>query len=320
MGRMSTFFTSRNAPHEPRWGAWAAAAAASAGVASLATAAVAAGYRAASQFELRQVTVPVLPAGLKDFTVLHISDLHMLPDQEYKQQWVASLAQLRPDLVVNTGDNLAAVDAVPAVLRALDPLFAFPGVFVFGTNDYFAPRPVNPAGYLVGRKRPVSDVALPWEGMRAAFIERGWHDATHRRVEFKTSGVKLAIAGVDDPHHDLDNYETIAGRPNEDADVALGLSHAPEPRVLERFAADGYDVVFSGHTHGGQLCLPGGRALVTNCGIDASRASGLSRFGSAWLHVSNGLGTSPFVPVRVFCRPSATLVTLTARSNTSTSG
>lgn len=261
-----------------------------------------------------------LPDDWDSFRLLHVSDLHMLDKQKHKQEWVAALDRLDPDLVVNTGDNLGEEDGVPGVLRALGPLLERPGVFVFGSNDYFAPRPVNPFIYLLGKKRKPSQVQLPWKGMRAAFIERGWHDASNATVEFaidpaatgsltSPEKIKLAIAGVDDPHHDLDDYSRIAGRPNNDANLAIGLSHSPEPRVLDSFAADGYQLVLSGHTHGGQLCLPGGRAIVTNCGIDRSRARGLSRWTERmWLHVTNGLGSSKYVPFRVFCRPSATLI------------
>ncbi len=83
--------------------------------------------------------------------------------------------------------------------------------------------------------------------------------------------------------------------------------------MLDRFAADGYQLVMAGHTHGGQLCLPFYGALVTNCGLDRTRAKGPSRWGANMqLHVSAGLGTSPFAPVRFCCRPEATLLTLIA--------
>jgi secreted phosphohydrolase len=144
--------------------------------------------------------------------------------------------------------------------------------------------------------------------MRAAFIERGWRDANQARHEFKVGPVRIAAAGVDDPHHNLDDYSAVAGAPNSDADLSLALLHAPEPRVLELFDTDGYQLALSGHTHGGQICLPNGKAIVTNCGIDRERASGLHRFGSMLMHVSNGLGTSKYAPVRLFCRPSATLL------------
>lgn len=267
-------------------------------------------------FELREEQLAILPPGSAPFTILHISDIHMSPGQHKKTRWLRELASLQPDLVVNTGDNLGGADAVPAVLTALGPLLNRPGVFVFGTNDYFGPKPVNPFRYLTGKKRRPSAEKLPWEGMRAAFIERGWSDATHRRLEFVAGGVRLAVTGVDDPHHGLDDYDSVAGAPNADADLAIGLSHSPEPRVLDRFADDGYDLVLSGHTHGGQVCLPFERAIVTNCGIDRARASGLSRWTERmWLHVSNGLGTSPYAPVRLFCPPSATLIEVVARES-----
>lgn len=276
-------------------------------------------------FKLHRVQVPVLAPGTlsragkregEPFRILHVSDFHMLPDQKLKQKWVASLDAPNPDLVINTGDNLGSDKAVPSVLAALGPLLNRPGAFVFGTNDYFAPRPVNPLKYLTGKKRKPSRVELPWRGMRAAFIEHGWQDATHARLEFVAGGVKVALSGVDDPHHELEDYSQIAGAPNADADIAIGLSHSPEPHVLDAFAEDGYDLVLSGHTHGGQVCLPGGKAIVTNCGIDRSRASGLSRWTEkTWLHVSNGLGTSPYAPVRLFCRPSATLIEVVERDS-----
>ena len=276
-------------------------------------------------FKLHRVQVPVLAPGTlarvgkregESFRILHVSDFHMLPDQKLKQKWVASLDALNPDLVINTGDNLGSDKAVPSVLAALGPLLNRPGAFVFGTNDYFAPRPVNPLKYLTGKKRKPSRVELPWRGMRAAFIEHGWQDATHARLEFVAGGVKVALSGVDDPHHELEDYSQIAGAPNADADIAIGLSHSPEPHVLDAFADDGYDLVLSGHTHGGQVCLPGGKAIVTNCGIDRSRASGLSRWTEkTWLHVSNGLGTSPYAPARLFCRPSATLIEIVERDS-----
>ncbi|EFQ79945.1 Ser/Thr phosphatase family protein [Corynebacterium pseudogenitalium ATCC 33035] len=273
------------------------------------------GYSELTKFELKEYTLPLLPKGTlrgkPEFRLLHLSDLHMIPGQETKIAWVSALDALEPDLVVNTGDNLSDQQAVPDTLRALGPLLARPGLFVFGTNDYWAPQPVNPFKYLLGKKREPSYVDLPWRGMRAAFLEHGWHDANQARHEFKVGNVRLAAAGVDDPHHDLDDYSEIAGPPNEDADLSLALLHAPEPRVLEKFAADGYQLSLSGHTHGGQICLPGSRALVTNCGIDRDRVQGLHDFGPMKMHVSNGLGTSKFAPVRLFCRPSATLLRIT---------
>jgi predicted MPP superfamily phosphohydrolase len=190
---------------------------------------------------------------------------------------------------------------------------------VFGSNDYFGPRPKNPARYLVKSDRRIHGRPLPWRDLRAALIERGWHDATHARLDLAVGGVRVSAAGVDDPHLDLDRYEQVAGSPTGEPGLRLGLTHSPEPRVLDRFAADGYDLVLAGHTHGGQLRLPGVGALVTNCGIDRSRARGASRWGAhMWLHVSAGLGTSPFAPVRFCCPPEASLLTLVPRPSHAT--
>ncbi len=266
------------------------------------------------RWTLREKTLPVLAAGARPLRVLHISDLHLTPRQRSKQQWVAQLAALEPDLVINTGDNLAHPRAVPAVVSALGPLLERPGLFVFGSNDYFGPTPKNPARYLAKSARRSHGEPLPWRDLRAALVERGWHDATHARVGLTVAGVDLAVAGVDDPHLGLDRYDRVAGRPEGDPGLRLGLTHSPEPRVLDRFAGDGYDLVLAGHTHGGQLRLPGVGALVTNCGIDRSRARGASRWGAhTWLHVSAGLGTSPFAPVRFACPPEASLLTLVPR-------
>src|SRR3954471_22454411 len=83
-------------------------------------------------FKLRLADVPVLPSGASPLKVLHISDMHFTPGQPWKVDWVRSLAELEPDLVINTGDNLASRRGNPIVLDALGPLLERPGAFVPG--------------------------------------------------------------------------------------------------------------------------------------------------------------------------------------------
>ncbi|MCV7193365.1 metallophosphoesterase [Mycolicibacterium brumae] len=264
-------------------------------------------------FVLREVTMPVLAPGSSPLRVLHISDIHMRPGQRLKQAWLRELATLEPDFVVNTGDNLSHPRAVPAVVQALGDLLAVPGMFVFGSNDYFAPTLKNPAKYLTDADHRSYGKPLPWQDLRAAFTERGWLDLTHTRRDIEVAGVSISAAGVDDPHIERDRYDTIAGGANPAANLRLGVVHAPYTRVLDQFAEDDYQLVLAGHTHGGQLCLPFYGALVTNCDLDRSRARGASRWGKDMaLYVSGGLGTSPYAPLRFCCRPEATLLTLTA--------
>ncbi|MGV0992929.1 MAG: metallophosphoesterase [Mycobacterium sp.] len=285
-------------------------------IATAGSAALAIGYATLIErnaFTVREVTMPVLSPGSTPMRVLHLSDIHMRPQQRHKQQWLRELAQWDPDLVVNTGDNLSHPKAVPAVVQALGDLLAVPGVFVFGSNDYYAPKLKSPAKYLTDPDHRTHGEPLPWQDLRAAFNERGWLDLTHARREFEVAGLTIAAAGVDDPHLERDRYDTIAGPPNPAANLSLGVTHAPYTRVLDRFAADGYQLIMAGHTHGGQLCLPFYGALVTNCDIDRTRVKGASNWGAnTALHVSAGIGTSPYAPARFCCRPEATLLTLVA--------
>lgn len=289
-----------------------------AGAAALAGAACvgyAAGYEVRA-FRRRDVLVPVLPVGAKPVRVLHVSDLHLVPDQHRKREFVASLADLEPDLVVTTGDNLAAMDAVPAVLETYAGLLERPGVFVLGSNDYWAPKPRNWAGYLWRRQGPKKVIAprLPTEDLVRGFTDAGWLDLDNARGRLTVAGLDLEFVGVDDPHLEYDDYPSVAGPADPDADLTVGVTHAPYRRTLDAMTADGADLLIAGHTHGGQLCVPGFGALVTNCDLPRQQASGLSTWSSgdheAWMHVSAGLGTSPYAPLRFACPPEATLLEL----------
>lgn len=281
-------------------------------------------------YTLRRVEVPVLPPGATPLTVLHVSDFHLVPTQRDKVAWIRALGRLEPDLVVSTGDAMAHPDALPTVLEAYAPLLERPGVFVLGSNDYFAPRPKNPARYLLKDARtsaPADPDHLPAQDMVEAFEAAGWENLTNRRARLRTAGATLSFVGVDDPHLDRDRLPPADAGTSEAEDPVLhiGVSHAPYLRVLRHMRDDGCGLVLAGHTHGGQLCVPGYGALVTNCDLDRSRASGLHGWpgprpdepggqGSTWLHVSAGLGTSPYAPVRFACRPEATLLTLVPRA------
>jgi len=280
-------------------------------------------------FTVRRASVPVLPRGAPSLRVLHVSDIHLVPRQARKIAWIRSLAALEPDLVVNTGDNLADLEAVPAVLRALEPLLAVPGVFVMGSNDYFAPSFKNPALYLTkAHERSPQSIPLPTADLVDAFTRAGWADLNNARTVLSIGGQVLEFVGVDDAHLNYDRYAAVAGPSDPYAALTVGVTHAPYRRVLDSMTADGAGLVIAGHTHGGQLCLPFYGTLVTNCDLDRRRAKGISRWwpgadatpsseapaDAAWLEISAGLGTSPYAPVRFACRPEATLLTLTAKS------
>ena len=125
----------------------------------------------ANAFQVRRVSVPVLPAGAKRIRVLHVSDIHLSLGKRARLRFVSALAGLEPDLVVNTGDNVAQAEALSPLLDAFGRLLDVPGVFVFGSNDYSAPKFTNPAAYLArstSRHGTAEDRAeLPTEELRA---------------------------------------------------------------------------------------------------------------------------------------------------------
>lgn len=229
------------------------------------------------------------------------------------------LSALDPDLVANTGDNIAQADAIFPLMAAWTRLRFVPGVFVFGSNDYFAPEPKNPLKYVTQGRSHVTGKPreLPTGELRERMTKHGWLDLTHRRATIDVAGYRLAFRGTDDAHLGRDDYSLVEGPAERDADLNIEVTHAPYLRLLDAMTADGMDLIMAGHTHGGQVCEPGYGALVTNCDLDTDRVRGLSRHTAggrtANLHVSAGLGTSPFAPYRFACRPKVTLLTLTAR-------
>jgi predicted MPP superfamily phosphohydrolase len=266
-------------------------------------------------FVLRRFDVPVLDPGSEPIRVLHVSDLHITAGQHRKHEWIRGLARLRPDLVVNTGDTISDLHGIPAVMHALEPLFEFPGVFVPGNNDYYAPRPKSPVRYFrPSEELPTDLIPMPWPELARAMSSGGWTDLTHVRTVLAAGSGKVALAGTDDPHLRKARYALVAGPAEPDATVRIGVTHSPEPAMLRSFAEDGYDLVLAGHTHGGQVRVPFGPALVTNCGIDRNRARWLHQWDEhMYFHICAGLGTNPFSPIRFCCRPEATLLTLVPR-------
>jgi len=265
-------------------------------------------------YVLREAQIPILPKGHAPIRVLHFSDLHLTPARKTEIADIKSFASLKPDLVISTGDFLAHMDAVPVVFEALEPLLDTPGLFVFGSNDYYAPKPKNPLKYLLpDRGERVHGEDLPWPELDLGLQARGWKNLNHHRATIVINGTTIEARGTDDAHLEFDDYSLVAGFP-ETCDIAIGVTHAPYLRILEGMSEDGLDAIFAGHTHGGQVRLPwigGSRALTTNCDLPNWRARGLTKFGDEpYLHVSAGMGTSPFARIRVASPPEVSLVTL----------
>ena len=288
-------------------------------------------------YKLRLVSVPVLPPEAAPFRLLHLSDLHLTAGQGRKAAWIADLANLEPDLVISTGDHISAANALDLLDLALGPLLAFPGGFVFGSNDFFAPHLKNPLAYFrrdLGEpnwRRP----DLPVAELRQRLSDGGWVDLNNARSRIRLETGPVELVGLGDPHLGFDQLP----EPNQASGFdgqglfKLGVVHAPYIEALRALVSDGAQLVLAGHTHGGQVALPVWGALVSNSDLPAKFAYGLHpiaaapgvpapasppaqgqvQVGQSFLHVSAGLGTSPYSPIRFSRRPEATLLTLVPR-------
>jgi predicted MPP superfamily phosphohydrolase len=275
-------------------------------------------------FAIKRSELEVLPAGSKDIVVLHISDIHMAPWQKYKQRWIRTLqSKINPDLVINTGDNLGHARGIIPVLEALNPLTGVPGVFVNGSNDLYAPSKRNPLKYLLKpsdrHREEEVHLKLDTDSLNAGFKSFGWLNLNNAAEVINVNGTKISFFGTDDPHElrdDVAKAKSDLAKLGK-SDLLIGITHAPYLRVLESLSAA--DLVFAGHTHGGQVCWPfWGRALVTNCDLPTKYARGLHQVPlktkKLWVNVCAGLGHSIYAPVRLACRPEVRVVTLKAQS------
>jgi predicted MPP superfamily phosphohydrolase len=254
----------------------------------------------------------------------------MAPWQDRKQEWLRSLALLEPDLIVNTGDNLGHRDGIEGIERALQVFAGIPGVFVHGSNDYVGPQFKNPFSYFGGPSRKAArPMSLDTARLERYFEETlGWLSLNNTARAIEVRGSRLEFFGTNDAHRGWDRLDVLPGAIEEMREnvgwqdesgpepKAIGVTHAPYRRVLDSFVTYGAELIFAGHTHGGQVRVPGLPALVTNCDIPREQAQGLSVWNharrAAFLEVSAGIGTSIYAPVRFACPPEAVVVTLTA--------
>jgi uncharacterized protein len=257
--------------------------------------------------ETRRLEVPPSTPALR---VLHLSDTHMRAGHRRLRAWLEALPGALgglPDLVLATGDLVEENNGIEPLVAALGRLTSRLGCFyVLGSHDYYLARFQPHTKYFSRDRTPVkapkADSARLERGLEAA----GWRGLSNDSVVLESDVGRIRLTGVDDPYlkrHRTDHIERRAGEA-----LAIGLMHSPD--VVSEFILAGFDLVVAGHTHAGQVRIPGIGALVTNCSLPAPLAGGAHRIGNGWLHVSPGLGTGRFSPVRFNCLPEATVLEL----------
>lgn len=325
-----------------------------------------------TNIDLRRNTGPSADAG-HTITIAQLADIHMHGWSGWLRRFLLKNAALRPiDFAINTGDNFST----PAGFRLLRSVFSptsfgrFPGAFVFGSNDYYSATFKFPGLYPLVRwldKLGLEDLArrieptkkrvkdLPYKEFAEFLRGIGWHDLRNAATDVTVSvdnedgaaDLHLSLLGLDDPHINREIYPALP--PGwKDADVRIGVVHAPYARVLDALTALGADLIIAGHTHGGQIRVPKLGALVNNCDIPLTFSSGLHRWQrgtvtepkprqantspdlcipkksleqdlpalladpdaptDTLLYVSQGLGANVFTPIRMTCRPTLDLL------------
>lgn len=270
-------------------------------------------------FTLRHQTVPALTAGSPALRVLHLSDLHLVPGDARMARFVRRALVMAPDMVVVTGDMLGHHEAVDDAVELLaDVGRGRHAVAVLGSNDRYGAVLRNPFRYFGGPSRRHPGGRLDTEDLVVGLKEAGWLVLRNERASLDTAAGPIDVVGLDDPHIGAAIPAQVDWTPPTDpVALRLGVVHSPYVGVVGRFADEGFDLVLAGHTHGGQVRVPFVGALVDNCDLPLRMARGLSAWDDhLWLHVSAGLGTSRFAPVRFACRPEASILDLVARPGT----
>lgn len=242
--------------------------------------------------------------------VLHLSDTHLSPKDTKLMAFLKGLPDRlpkMPDLVLATGDLIQGDEAIDPLLESISGIEARYGRFyVFGSHDYYASSGPSYTKYFSNDKVMRRAIATDWERLEEGLQTKGWIALTNSEHTLDLNGAAVRVAGVDDPY--LERHETAHIHRSTEDDLAIALAHAPD--VVSEWILNGFDLVVAGHTHAGQVRLPFAGALVTNCSLPSALASGPNRIGAGWLHVSPGLGTGRYSPIRFLAQPEATLLRL----------
>ena len=232
-----------------------------------------------------------LPAAFDGLRVAFVADIHLGPyvSRAHVRRMVDEVNGLHPDLVILGGDYVYRdASAIPVAFAELAQLHAPLGVYaVLGNHDHYL------------------GMTATLDGMAAA----GIHDVDNRGVWLTRGGSRLRLGGVDDLWKGAQNLPRAIGDASE-GDFVLLVSHNPD--YAERLRGAPVDLALSGHTHGGQIALPGWAPILPSNYGQKYRA-GIAHAGRTTVLVTTGVGTT-VVPLRLFARPEIVLLTLRAGS------
>lgn len=237
---------------------------------------------AAIRIRANDVLIPHLPEAFDGFRLLHLSDIHLDMEREISHALAERVREAEYDLCVITGDFRARtygeIEPVIEAMAGLRMHIDRPVYGILGNHDFIEMVPELEAldmRILLNESEPIEH-----------------------------QGAVVHLVGIDDPHYySADNLEKAADGVPLDA-VSILLAHSPEIYLHAAYA--GFDLMLCGHTHGGQICLPGGVPLTYNAKCPRALGKGAWRWEELQGYTSTGSG-SCVLPVRFNCPPEITV-------------
>ncbi|MDR3128255.1 MAG: metallophosphoesterase [Bifidobacteriaceae bacterium] len=265
--------------------------------------------------ETKLFKIKYYKVGHNNIKLLHISDIHLWSTQKLKLKFITSLKSQNIDLIIVTGDNISSNKAIEKLIESFKKakLNKVPGVFVFGSNDYFSPKPANPLQYLFHPSSQTNNytnkTTLDTKRLRAGFEFLGWQFVENKTINLNIKKTNIQITGSSDYHlpQNRSNIFLIKNPANQKT-IIIGLTHAPYKDALKPYLTNKTNYIFAGHTHGGQLRLPKIEALVTNSDLPRQYAAGVFKIKDSVISISEGLGTAAYFPFRFLCPPAVTIL------------
>ena len=273
-----------------------------------------AAYLETRRYEINRYEVTLRKALPHPFRILHLSDLHFSKGNDALLRFFEGLAKETYDFIFITGDIFDSEKGIPASIEHFKRLKAKTGVFaVFGNHDYYDYRLTDIFTHFMNvfthnflyQNKPKN--RQPIKHFEEALAQAGARLLKNETIEKKVGEVSILIHGLDDPTTGRANIRE-AMQNFEPSKVNILLTHTID--VFLDIGENEIDLSFSGHSHGGQIRLPGIRPLVTNTMLGAAYVSGLKALKGAFCSVSRGLGTSRFLPFRLLCPPEAVVLTV----------
>lgn len=239
--------------------------------------------------------------------ILHLSDIHFSSPSPKLSLFFEELAAIPLDAVFITGDIIDSMKGIAYCKETLSRLKPAIGIFaVYGNHDYYDYHFTELLLHnFPGQRMPRNHQHV--HVLDAALKEIGVHVLKNQSAEIFWHGTSLLVHGLDDPTSRRANLRKTMQR-FDPAKANVLLTHTID--AFLEIGRNEIDLSFSGHSHGGQICLPFWGPILTHTIMGRAFAGGFFQHKGAWCSVSRGIGTSRFLPMRLMCRPEAIVVTV----------